>query len=169
VGVFDFFKRRRDRESAIPQGTTAAAGQGTVGQDVPWAKDMETVGQPISTPAAQGMPVDLTQLGAMMQQAFASGNVQVTQGPSQVIDMTGVAGLQEQIVGIMQQHGIDAAHPGNIHEIDTSQVPEMQAQIMQALQQAGLNVPGMSGGSVSTPSPDAIEPGGAGSSGVIEP
>jgi hypothetical protein len=167
--MLDFFKRRRDRESAIPQGMTAAAGQGSVGQDVPWAKDMETVGQPISAPAAQGMPVDLSQLGAMMQQAFASGNVQVTQGPSQVIDMTGVAGLQEQIVGIMQQHGIDAAHPGNIHEIDTSQVPEMQAQIMQALQQAGLNVPGMTGGSPSASPPDAIEPGDGGSTGTVEP
>jgi hypothetical protein len=175
MGISDFFKRRRQRESALQPGMDVETG--SVGDDVPWAKEMKTVGQPISPTAGmqgvQGMPgmaFDQAQIAAMMQQAFASGNVQVTQGPSQVIDMRGVDGLPEQIVGIMQQHGVDAAHPDNIHEIDTSQVPEMQAQIMQALQQAGLNFPGMAaGGNVPMqPPPGAIEPGGTDATGTGE-
>ena len=60
---------------------------------------------------AQGMDATdtvamLSQLGPMIQQAMATGNVQITQGDAQMIDMRGTD-LGEQIKGIMAQHGID--------------------------------------------------------------
>jgi hypothetical protein len=55
-----------------------------------------------------------------------------------VIDLRGT-GLREQILGALEQHGIDPnASAGG--EIDASQVPGLQEQIMQALEEAGVDV-----------------------------
>ena len=74
----------------------------------------------------------------MMQQAFESGNIQVTQGESQVIDLRG-SGLRDQIMGALEQHGIDPQAAQGA-EIDADDVPGLQDQIMQALQDAGVDV-----------------------------
>lgn len=146
MGLFDFFKRRRERESAIPGESPESLTRQLKG-------DAEPVGEPIGRafPQASEQSVDLTAatdlagIMAMMQQAFESGNIQVTQGDSQVIDLRG-SGLRDQIAGALEQHGIDPeAAQGS--EINAGDVPGLQEQIMQALQEAGVDVGQLGNGS----------------------
>jgi hypothetical protein len=139
MGMFGFFKRRRQRESAVPGGTSESLTRQLKGDGTP-------IGQPIGQQFPQaGQPgpslgggMDMAAVMAMMQQAFASGNYEITQGENQVIDLRGT-GLREQILGALEQHGIDPnASAGG--EIDASQVPGLQEQIMQALEEAGVDV-----------------------------
>jgi hypothetical protein len=135
-----FFSSRRKKESAIPDSANEQAlgsfanpeGQAVVGQQVGGGM-----------PNVQGMGVGdtlamLTQLGPAIQQAIASGNVQVTQGQPQVIDMRG-SGLREQILGIMGQHGIDATPGATGQTVDASAYGNMQQQILEALHQHGIS------------------------------
>ena len=68
----------------------------------------------------------LAQLGPMIQQAMASGNVQISQGEPQVLDMRG-SGLREEIIGIMNEHGIDPAAGTANQNIDASAYGEHAA------------------------------------------
>lgn len=141
MGIGDLFRRRRERESAVPE-RMSADGAPAPAEPVPWAQDLDTVGQQIPT-AGAGMPLDMAQLGTSIQQAFASGNVQVQQMQPQVIDARG-SGLRDEIFEIMKQHGIDP-QSGATHDFDASKMPEMQAQIMAALGQHGIQFPGQQG------------------------
>lgn len=135
MGLFDFFKRRRERESAIPADTPESLTRELKGDSGP-------VGQAFPQAAAQSVDLtaatDLAGIMAMMQQAFQSGDIQVTQGENQVIDLRG-SGLRDEIIGALEQHGIDPdAAQGS--EINASDRPGLQEQIMQALQDAGVDV-----------------------------
>jgi hypothetical protein len=141
VGIGDFFRRRRERESAVAEGLSAGGGPAPA-EPVPWAQDLDTVGQQIPT-AGAGMQIDMAQLGSSIQQAFASGNVQVSQMQPQVIDARG-SGLRDEIFAIMKQHGIDP-QSGATQDFDASKMPEMQAQIMAAMGQHGIQIPGQQG------------------------
>ena len=79
-------------------------------------------------------------LGEMIQKAIQQGNVEVTEGPSQVIDLRG-SGLRERILDVMQQHGIDP-EPGGGEQIDASSVPGLQDEILKALSEHGVDVGG---------------------------
>ncbi len=135
-----FFSRRRKKESALPDSVTEPA-LGSFANP----EGQAVVGQPVGggTPDFQGMGAGdtfamLSQIGPMIQQAIASGNVQITQGQSQVIDMRGT-GLREQIMGIMSQHGIDPENPGAQGAVDASAYGNMQQQILEALHQHGVS------------------------------
>jgi hypothetical protein len=146
-----FFSWRRKKESAIPESPADSAlgsfanpeGQAVVGQQV------EGGGMPGFN--VQGMDIGdslamLTQLGPMIQQAIASGNVQISQGEAQTIDMRGTD-LGEQIKGIMAQHGIDPDTGTAKVSGDTNSYMQMQQQILQALTQHGID-PNASGSSI---------------------
>jgi hypothetical protein len=136
-----FFSRRRKKESAIPQSSDTALGSfaKTDGQSV--------VGQQVGggTPAFNMPGTDvgdtlalLGQIGPMIQQAMASGNVQITQGEAQTIDMRGTD-LGEQLKGIMAQHGIDP-ETGTVNAPgDTNTYVQMQQQILQTLAEHGID------------------------------
>jgi hypothetical protein len=128
MGLFDFFKRRRERESAVPEAELDAI------------EEQPVVGQQVE--GAQQLPegFDLSQLGSMIQSAIEQGNVTVEQGPTQTIDMRG-SGLREEILGIMQQHGIDAEGGGQ-ESINAGDYPDMQKQILEALSKHGVNIDG---------------------------
>jgi hypothetical protein len=139
MGLFDFFKSRRAKESAIPNQEVEPApgafanpeGQPVVGGQVPGAPGFEVQG--MST--ADGLAV-LSQLGPMIQQAMKTGNVQVSQLPPQVIDMRGT-GLREEILGIMGQHGIST--DGSSGEtVNAANYGDMQKQIAEALEKHGI-------------------------------
>jgi hypothetical protein len=145
MGIFDFFKRRRERESAIPGADSESLTRQLKGDGKP-------IGQPVGRQFPQaGQPnlnlgggMDMAAIMAMMQQAFQNGNYEITQGENQVIDLRGT-GLREQIMGALEQHGIDPnAQDG---QIDAGQVPGLQEQIMQALQEAGVDVGQLGNGS----------------------
>jgi hypothetical protein len=125
VGLFDFFKRRRERESAIPEAELDAEQRPVVGQQIEGAQQLP-----------DGM--DLSQLGSMIQSAIEQGNVTIEQGPSQTIDMRGT-GLREEILGIMQNHGLEPDVSG---EINAGDYGDMQKQILEALSKHGVNIDG---------------------------
>ena len=80
----------------------------------------------------------------MIAEAARSGNIQIQQGDSvevdgpQTIDLQG-SGLRDEILGILDQHGIDP-DPASPQQIDASQMPEMQQQIMDAIARQGVDL-----------------------------
>jgi hypothetical protein len=79
----------------------------------------------------------LSQLGPMIQRAIAEGNVQIEQGQAETIDMRGT-GLREEILGIMQQHEIDA-ESGAASNVDASAYGDMQRRLLEALARHGID------------------------------
>lgn len=155
MGLGDFFRRRRERESAIPQGSSPGSGEAL-------GSFARTEGQPVvgeqvgvaSYDAAEiqgGIPgmadslAALAQLGPLFQQAMLQGNVQIQHGDAQTIDMRGT-GLREEIIGIMRAHGIDP-DTGSAQAVDTSAYGDMQQQMLDALARHGID-PGASGTSI---------------------
>jgi hypothetical protein len=137
-----FFSRRRKRESAIPEASDEPAlgsfanpaGQPVVGQQVGGgqpAVDLDGLG------LTDGIAM-LAQLGPAIQQAIATGNVQITQGEPQILDMRG-SGLREEIMQIMEEHGIDARAGTASQNIDASTYGNMQQQILEALAKHGID------------------------------
>ena len=153
-----FFSRRRKRESAIPDSTgetplgsfASPEGQPVVGNQVGGgAPDLASMG------VADGLAA-LTQIGPMIQQAIASGNVQISQGEPQVLDMRG-SGLREEILEIMGQHGIDPQKGVVDGSADPNSYAEMQQQIMAALAKHGIDTG--AGGATINVQPDQVPPG----------
>jgi hypothetical protein len=146
VGLFDFFKRRRERESAIQPPTAATGTEPVVGQQV-GGGELDVSSLNVQGVAGMTESLDmLAQLGPMIQKAIADGNVTIEQGQSQTIDMRG-SGLREEILGIMSQHGIDPATASAGESIDAGDYGEMQNQILDALAKHGID-PGASGSSI---------------------
>ena len=155
-----FFSNRRKRESAIPESSSDPAlgsfarseGQPVVGRQVgggqPGGVQLEGLG------AMDGLAL-LTQLGPMIQQAMAQGNVQgnvhIEQGPAQTIDARGTE-LGDEIREIMSQHGIE---PGGAvaSGVDANSLAGMQQQILQALAKHGIDS-NAAGSSIQFPSAD---------------
>ncbi len=144
-----FFSWRRKKESAIPQTSDEALGsfanpegQAVVGRQIGGAQPNVSVeGMDLTDGLAM-----LSQIGPMIQQAIATGNVQITQGEAQTIDMRGTD-LGEQIKAIMAQHGIDPETGQANVSGDTNTYLQMQQQILQALAQHGID-PNASGTSI---------------------
>jgi hypothetical protein len=144
-----FFSRRRKKESAIPESTETALGSFAKAEGQPVVGQQVGGGMPGGN--VQGLDVGdafamLSQVGPMIQQAMATGNVQISQGEPTVINARGTE-LGEQIKAIMAQHGIDP-DTGTVNaQGDTNSYMEMQQQIMQALAQHGID-PNASGTSI---------------------
>jgi hypothetical protein len=125
VGLFDFFKRRREHESPLGNLSDAV--------DEPSA----SIGERAAVqPAAQA-----GDLGEMIKQAVQQGNVQQS---SQTIDMQG-SGLREEIVEIMKRHGIDPETGATTGQIDAASMPGMQEEMLEALRRRGLDAGGPGG------------------------
>jgi hypothetical protein len=149
-----FFSRRRKRESAIPESTDATLGSFARSEGQPVVGQQVGGGQPaIDVEGLSGLDglQMLAQLGPMIQQAMASGNVQVSQGEPEVLDLRGT-GLREEILGIMSEHGIDPEAGTAGQSIDASAYGNMQQQIMEALAKHGVDTaPGWSPGGTQPP------------------
>jgi hypothetical protein len=143
VGIFDLFRRRRQRESAIPESGSELSPAAPADQPV--------VGQQFSGQPAGGVDVsggfDISSLGGLaglaeaMKQAAAQGNV--TQS-AQTLDLRGT-GLREEIVEIMKRHGIDpesGAAQGS--QVNAASLPGMQAEMLEALKRHGIDASGAS-------------------------
>ena len=147
MGLFDIFKGRRADEDALaaareaepaaqPQAAAGFASddsENVVGQQVQAATGANFDVQGMS--ATDGLAL-LSQLGPMIQQAMATGNVQITQGEPQVLDLRGT-GLREEIMGIMSQHGINPAAVSG-ENVDAADYSDMQRQILEALAKRGV-------------------------------
>ena len=75
----------------------------------------------------------------MIQKAITERNVQIVQGPAQTVDLRGT-GLREQILGIMQEHGIDPEPGTAATSVDAGDYGEMQRQILVALSSHGADL-----------------------------
>lgn len=146
MGLFDYFRRRRERESAVP----------SLEITPPSTQVQPLSGETDASQAVQAAGVDLAQLGQigqMIAEAARSGNIQIQQGDSvqldgpQTIDLQG-SGLRDEILGILDQHGIDP-DPAAPQQIDASQMPEMQQQIMDAIARQGVDLSQFMPGAVS--------------------
>jgi hypothetical protein len=142
-----YFERRRQRESAaqpIAETTPQPPSDG----------EPKTVGQPIEgvgTPQAfgslgVGQAVDIGSIFGMLgmiKQAYESGNIQISHGQNHVIDMRGTAEgqeLREQITAAMQQAGVDPEGMPEGAQVDASQYAGLQQNILEVLEQHGVDV-----------------------------
>ena len=102
MGLFDYFKRRRERESAV-ESLEITAEPST--QIEPVSAGFEA--QPDAAPDANladgvGMP-ELTQIGKLIASAAKDGNIQVHVGEPQTIDMSGTD-LSEEIRAFLSRY-----------------------------------------------------------------
>ena len=147
--MFGFFKNRKERESALPPsepvespdralGSFAGSeGKPVVGRQV-GGGGFDPSSAESGLGAADGLAA-LAQLGPMIQKAITEGNVQIVHGPAQTVDLRGT-GLREQILGIMQEHGIDAEAGTGATSVDAADYGEMQRQILDALSNHGVDL-----------------------------
>jgi len=135
MGVFDYLRRRRERESAVPSLEVGPAS--TQVGPLPGEAD--------APQAAGGVDLaQIAQIGQMMAAAARSGNIQIQQGDTAGFDATQTldlqdSGLRDEILGILDQHGIDP-DPASPQEIDASRMPEMQQQILDAIARQGVDL-----------------------------
>lgn len=140
VGLLDYFRRRRERESAVP-GLEVSAG--TSEQVAPLAPS-PAPGEGAAEAEADALGaagVDLAQLGqigVMIAQAARQGNIQVHVGEPQEINLRGGAELGEEIKDIMRRHGLDP--DTQTADVDASQLPAMQREILDALTRQGIDL-----------------------------
>jgi len=147
MGLFNFFSNRRKRESAIPESDAEAiigkleSGGAPVGQPIQGVGAPQPFGQ-LGVGQAMDMGSMIGMLG-MIKQAYQSGNIQISHGQSQVIDMRGTAEgqeLREQIMAAMQQAGFDPEQmPDGTQQVDASQYAGLQQNIMDVLAQHGVD------------------------------
>jgi len=139
VAIFDFFRRRRERESAIPGGLPESFEFPP--DESPGLRE-EPVGRPFSQAGPQQInvtaPAELGSIFAMVQEAFKTGMPQISQTDDQVIDLSG-SDLRERILDALRQHGIDPETTA-ASQIDAGAVPGLQDDILGALKDAGVDL-----------------------------
>ena len=138
MAIFDFFRRRRERESAIPGGLPESFEFPP--DESPGLRE-EPVGRPFPQPGPQQInvtaPADLGSIFAMLQEAFQTGMPQISQTDDQVIDLSDY--LRERILDALRQHGIDPETTA-ASQIDAGAVPGLQDDILGALRDAGVDL-----------------------------
>ncbi len=155
MGLGDFLKRRRERESPDPAVESVA--QKLQG-------DGEPIGQMLPQAATSQVNLggaDLGTIFSMVGQAMKTGSIQMTQGDAQVIDMSGTD-LGDQIRSVMGQYGIDVddQDPTKQPNLTIQDGLAMQKQMLEALGNAGVDVNQLGGTASGTEGPtDAAEPG----------
>ena len=148
--MFDFFRRRRERESALPGAAPDSITRRLKGDGEPIG---QPVGQAFPQAGAQGLDVsaffNTNDLGGMLGAigaAIQQGNFQVSQGESQTIDLRGT-GVREEILEAMRSHGIDPDAADGA-QIDASSMPGLQQQILQALSNHGVDLGSIDGAAI---------------------
>ena len=142
MGLFDYFRHRRERESAVPESREVSPPSTQVS---PLADGGAAEAQKQMADAGMDLG-QIAQIGQMIAEAARSGNVQIQHGDPQAIELDaaqtidfGGSGLREEILGILEQHGVDP-DPASPQEIDASTMPEMQQQILDAIARQGVDL-----------------------------
>lgn len=126
MGLFDRFRSRGSHEVAL-----TAAQQEAVEDAMKWTQPGHPGAQDIEVSGWQGLGALISQVHAMQQAGLDMS------GGNQVIDLRG-SGLKEEIMGVIEAHGIDPTQQGQ--QIDGSTAPALQADIMAVLANAGLDL-----------------------------
>jgi hypothetical protein len=152
VGVFNFFQKRRQRESAISQAAAEPPAPGSFakpeGQPVVGSQiadgggvyDMEGSGLISQIGQVAAMWPMLEQMQPMMEQQMKQAMAHPPD-PAQIeqIQASGNA-LREEIFGIMKQHGVDPIGATAPAAANMESYAQMQRQIMDAVSRHGYNV-----------------------------
>ena len=159
MGLFSgFFERRRQRESAVPEENEMTASAPPSAEETPVGQPLQGVGMPSSAnPFDLGGGTDLFGVLGMIKDAYQTGNIQISHGPSQVIDLRGdtdVDGLRAQIIEAMEARGIDPnATPDQATQVDASQYAGLQEDLLRVLGEHGIDI-GASGSPLVQPDID---------------
>lgn len=159
MGLFDFFKGRRNSEDAM---ASARAGEEVAPEVIAapiTGADGEQIGAPVNPATEFSVPglQNMGALGPLIQQAIDAGHAQVVQAPPQVMSVGGNPGeARQQILDVLAKHGIDA-QPGSGQSIPVYD-PNMMNEIFGVLGQHGLNptqfqIPGAPGTPPTPPAP----------------
>lgn len=110
-----------------------------------------------ANPFDLGGGTDLFGVLGMIKDAYQTGNIQISHGPSQVIDLRGdtdVDGLRAQIIEAMEARGIDPnATPDQATQVDASQYAGLQEDLLRVLGEHGIDI-GASGSPLVQPDTD---------------
>ena len=159
MGLFDRLRGRRQSEDALAQ---ARAEAGAAGVEIapiaaPVTSDSgEVIGAPIQQAGfgAEGIQIpgleNMGALGPMIQQAIASGNAQVINTPTEVINLAGAdpGAARKAVLDVLAKHGIDA-QAGSGQQIPVTN-PQVAQDIFAALGKFGLD-PKELGGAMGQP------------------
>ncbi len=147
MGLFSgFLDRRRQRESAVQPGNEMTSSPPSPSEEVkPVGQPYAGAGQPVN-PFDMGGGNDIFGVLGMIKDAYQSGNMQISHGSSQMIDLRGDTNadeLREQIMAAMQERGIDPnATPEQATQIDASQYAGLQEDLLRVLGEHGIDVNG---------------------------
>ncbi len=122
VGLFDFFKRRRERESAIPQGAEAEAAPTATPQPAPGAPNVPPGGVAVT------MTPELMQQMSGLQQLMTTHQVNLQSQPMEV---------RQAVASDLQAKGINAQVGGALQITDPQQIQD----VVQVLKDHGLLPP----------------------------
>ena len=149
MGLFSgFLDRRRQRESAVQPGNELTS-------TPPPSEELKPVGQPF---AQAGQPANPFDLGGgtdifgvlgMIKNAYQTGNIQISHGSSQMIDLRGDTNAEElraQIMAAMEKRGIDPNATPDGTQVDASQYAGLQEDLLRVLGEHGVNVNGPGAG-----------------------
>lgn len=143
MGIFNFFRDRRNRESAL-----AGAEMSTPPTQPPLTNEIHGLGD----------------FGTMLSQLhqFKEAGGQFQAGGSQVFDLRSATQARNEVMEVMRQHGVDPIGGGMPKDPET-----MQRDIMAALQRSGIDLSayGMPQGA---PAPGEL-PGASSSDAPIDP
>lgn len=127
MGIRNFFRRRRERESALPPGAREQLNAGLRDEPPPRRPDPDP---PSELPGAS--PADL---GELIRRAVITGRPQVTtQGHALE---GGGAGVAEEVLGILSAYG--AATRGGARRLDHDELAALRRSVLESLREQGLD------------------------------
>jgi hypothetical protein len=135
VGIFNFFRNRRERESALGVDATVDP----AAQVAPLGTQVNPLGTEFNV-SGGGTNVlgDLGTMISQLHQLKEAGGGQF-QGQGQVLDLRGTAGAgdaRKEIFEVLKQHGVDPNGGGGIPKDPMT----LQRDIMAALQRSGIDL-----------------------------
>lgn len=144
MGLFSYFKRRRERESVVSAEELAALSNphDEAPPRAPAPTPAQDTDSPVELQVNLGGNVDLGSLMGMVFKALTTGTTQVSQTETQDVDLRGT-GLRDEILEALRASGVDPQ--GAPAQIDASAIPGLQERIREALAERGVEDPGPSG------------------------
>jgi hypothetical protein len=109
VGVFDFFKRRRQRERALPQALPLSGG---------FARGEEGNGNGHIDMASRTVDLRDTAAREELLELMHDRGVDPQPDSAELIDAASVPGLQQAIIDELERHGVDVGEPGAVDHDD---------------------------------------------------
>lgn len=141
MGLLDYFRRRRERESAIPAPKHPAPeepnepGGGAADRSIDPGAAGESIAAAIFQAKRQMGPDSIHDA---VHQAFTASKAAESGGVAGGVDYGRLMRLQDSVLAVMKEHGIDPMRPDPSRFMD----PEVQRALQQAVNQHGFGADG---------------------------